>query len=83
MGFNALFHWLLGFLFFKNLCTSFNFFLHIITHSSSGVWVHIYICKSLIFVWSNVSEIKRILNSADQAPNTWEVSQTKPNQTFL
>jgi hypothetical protein len=28
-------------------------------------------------VWSNVNEIKRILNS-DQAPNTWEVSQTKP-----
>jgi hypothetical protein len=34
----------------------------------------------LIFVWSNVNEIKRILNS-DQAPNTWEVSPTKPNQT--
>jgi hypothetical protein len=37
-------------------------------------------CNSLIFVWSNVNEIKRILNS-HQAPNTWEVSQTKPNQT--
>jgi hypothetical protein len=54
------------FFFKKNLlCTSFNFFLHIINSLlivNVGVYIYIYIyiyiCKSLIFVWSNVNEIK-------------------------